>query len=323
MECRWRQSDLGKLVGRHRLFERIHMVVQLGTYLQSGRRAGIPNQLNDHDVVRRRPAAQVLRDVTEHAVRDLVPFARPRRKMPTRQPQTQVVSQFLQRHLPQPRAAAVAPTAIGGDQQFPRLRVTLPAHLPPPPRDARRRKSCRVMVDAHAHPPLVAGQIVHAVRNRLLHLRVPEVVHADLLRFTAGPPPPPRILEIAHPFLLFRVHRDRRLPSPLERQHLFVDVRELPVAVRMRLALARLAIRLQTEFLFLQFLRYRPRPDLETLLPQFRRQLRRALARPPQRLLRIASRHRLDPRRQGLGQSGLLVPRTPGPPPRSADPTPP
>jgi len=84
MECRRRQSDLGKLFGRHRLFERIHMSVQLGTYLQSGRRPGIPNQLNDHGVVRQRPAAPVLCDVTEHAVLDLVPLARARRKMANR-----------------------------------------------------------------------------------------------------------------------------------------------------------------------------------------------------------------------------------------------
>ena len=71
------------------------MVVQLGTYLQAARRPGVPDQLNDHGVVRQRTATPVPRDVTEHPVLDLVPLARARRKMANRQPQTQVVSQLL------------------------------------------------------------------------------------------------------------------------------------------------------------------------------------------------------------------------------------
>ena len=63
-------------------------------------------------------------------------------------------------------------------------------------------------------------------------------MHADLRRLAAGPPLPPRILEIADPFLLLRVHR----------------------------------------------------------------------ARPPQRLLRIASRRRPDQHGQRLGEPRLLVP---------------
>jgi hypothetical protein len=145
-------------------------------------------------------------------------------------------------------------------------------------------------------------------------------MHADFLGLAARPPLPPGILEIAHQFLLLRVHRDRRLPLTLERHHLFVDVSKLLVAVRVGCAFSCFAIGLQTELLFLQFLRHRPRPNLETLLPQLGRQVGGALARPPQRLLRVASRRRFNQRRQGPGESGLFVPHALAPAAGSANP---
>jgi hypothetical protein len=212
--CR-RQLDVGKLFSRHVLLERIRMVIQLGTDLQTGRRPSVADQLNDHGVAGQRSGPPVLRDVTKHAVLDLVPFARARRKMTNRQPQAQIVRQVLQGDFPQSRSAAITPAAICSDQQVVGLRIPFPAHLPPPSRDARRRKSRRIVIDADTHPPLIAGQIVHAVWNRLGRVRIPEVMHADFVRPASRPPLSPRILEITYPFLLLRIDRDRRLAPPL------------------------------------------------------------------------------------------------------------
>jgi hypothetical protein len=61
-------------------------------------------------------ATPVRRDMTEHAMFDLVPFAGTGRKVANRQTQTGVIGQSLQGHFPQPCSAAVAAPAIGQDQ---------------------------------------------------------------------------------------------------------------------------------------------------------------------------------------------------------------
>ena len=112
---------------------------------------------------------------------DLVPLAGARREVADLQRQAQVVGQLLQRHLPQPAAAAVAAAAVGGDQQFAGLGEAPAAHLLPPAADAVGGELGRVVVDPHAHPALVAGQVVDAVGDRLAQLLVREVMDLHLL----------------------------------------------------------------------------------------------------------------------------------------------
>src|SRR5580658_8204543 len=153
-------------------------------------------------MVHQRFTAPVLRNVTEEPMLDLVPFARSRRQVADAQSQSRPFGQLLQRNLPQPTAAAVAPTAIGCDQQLTRTGITLRTHLSPPSPDRLGGELCCVVIDADAHPSLVVSQIVDAVRDCLAECRVLKVVNPHLFGFTFGSPFAPAVLEIPDQFLL-------------------------------------------------------------------------------------------------------------------------
>src|SRR6266542_3768802 len=143
---RWRQSNIGDLCIGYGFFCGIDVLIQLGADSQSRRRLSAPDELDDDRVTRKRSAAPVPGDVAEHAMLDLVPLARTRWEMAHRQSQTQVVRQLLQRHLPESRAAAVAAAAVRRDQQLLGPRISLATHLTPPPLNAGRRESSRVVI---------------------------------------------------------------------------------------------------------------------------------------------------------------------------------
>src|SRR5215831_12689994 len=112
-----------------------------------------PDQVHDHRTTHQRPTPPVLRDVAEHPVLDLLPLALPRRQVTDRDPQTRLIGQLLQTDLPQPIATAVAPPAIGRDQQLLRLRVDRMPHPNPPPPDRLYRELGRVVTDPYVTQP--------------------------------------------------------------------------------------------------------------------------------------------------------------------------
>ena len=69
------------------------------------------------------------------------------------------VGQTLQFSLPQPNPCAVAAAAIGGDQQAACVGVSLASHGLPPASDGMNGEACRVVIDAHADPTGVAGDV--------------------------------------------------------------------------------------------------------------------------------------------------------------------
>ena len=73
--------------------------------------------------------------------------------------------QGLQGLLPQLVAHAIAPSPIGGDEQFMRLRIQPFAAVLPPPPDTLHRKLRRLMIDAHIHEPLGMHQIIDPIRD--------------------------------------------------------------------------------------------------------------------------------------------------------------
>src|SRR5918994_3016264 len=79
------------------------------------------------------PPAPVLGDKTKEPVLNLVPLARPRRKVADMDRHLHFIRKLLQANFPEPGATAIAPPAIGGNEQFPGLRVALLAHVSPPP----------------------------------------------------------------------------------------------------------------------------------------------------------------------------------------------
>jgi hypothetical protein len=100
---------------------------------------------------------------------------------------------------------------------------------------------------------------------------------------TAWLPFLPRILEIADQLVLLRIDRDHGVLTLQERRGRRVDVIELGVAIGMRGPLAALAHRLQTVAQLVEQTPHRGGTHAPALRRQGRRQLRPALARPPQR----------------------------------------
>src|SRR5262249_45611250 len=235
----------------------------------------------------------------------LVPLAGPRREMADGQAQADLVRQFLHRYFPQARTVAVAPPAVGRDQDLPRPGEAPCAHLLPPTADARRGEEGRVMVDADTDPALVVRDVVDPVRDGLAQFLILEVVNADFLRRPFGAPLPAWVLEIPHQLLLLRVHRDHRLAALLKAPRLGVDVLELGVAVGMLPPLARLAVGLQAVAGFVQEGGHRAVTDGVALPGQFPGQRPRALASPPQGRFRVAARQRLNQALQCRRQVGV------------------
>src|SRR5919199_3886486 len=145
-------------------------------------------------MARQRSATPIETDVAEQPVFNLVPFARAGGKMTDRNLQPKLVSQALQGDLPHPAPAAIAATAIRGDQQFGGLRIDRDPHVVPPPSQALHRKLCSVMVAADADPPRVGAQIIDPIGNRLAQILVNKIVHAYLLGLPRRAPFPPAIL---------------------------------------------------------------------------------------------------------------------------------
>ena len=101
------------------------------------------------------------------------------------------------------------------------------------------------MIDPHADPRLVLGQIVDPIRTHAAEFRDKEVVHQNLLRLACGTQLAASVLERTDQLLLLRVDGNARLSRPqllLDRR---IQVFKLCVTVRMVGALQRLLIRLQ------------------------------------------------------------------------------
>src|SRR5207245_5099416 len=112
------------------------------------------------------------------------------------------------------QAIAIAAAGISGDQQAGRLRVHRLAHAPPPTTDALHGKSRRIVIDPHADPGLILGQIVDPIRTDAAQFGDQEVVYQDLLRLAFGPQFAPDVLERTDQLSLFCIDRDARLARP-------------------------------------------------------------------------------------------------------------
>ena len=154
------------------------------------------------------------------------------------------------------------------------------------------------MIDADTDPPLIGRQIVDPIGRDLAQIWIDEVMHADRSGVAAGLPFAAFVGKISDEFFLFRVDGNDRLAGGLKHFHLVVDMVELGVAIRVLLAFPALAHGLQAVMQLVQQLAHAALTDPVPLAIQFGGQFRRALARPAQRRLRIASTGRLHQRLQ-------------------------
>src|SRR5664279_3684328 len=179
-------------------------------------------------------------------------------------------------------------------------------------------------VAADGDPAGVGGQVVDAVGDGLGDLGVGEVVGPDANRLALGLPVAPVVLVargFSDEFLLLGVnadHRIVRLQVPLGEG---VDVRELPVAVRVLLALDGLGVALQAVAQAVQQLAHAHVADRMPVAGQGIGEVPRRLGRPPQRRHRVPSRDRVDQSLQRCRQPGVGFGQGLAPAPGPADPT--
>ena len=112
----------------------------------------------------------------------------------------------------------------------------------------------RIMVNADIDKPLIFGDIIHTVRNRLAEIFIGKVVHVDLSRILFLTPRLAFGRVISNVFLLFRVDRNHRLTTCDQPFRSTIDLFELSVPVGMVFAFFRFAIALQGIFVFFKSL---------------------------------------------------------------------
>ena len=204
------------------------------------------DRLDDGATADQRLSPPVLRDERELTVFDLVPFAGAQGQVANRDRQTEFVGEISQFPLPQPDPDPVAASAIRGDHQGFRIRITGPAHFQPPEADRIDRETGRVVVDADTDPARVTRDVVNPVWRRPARFRDFEIVHPDVLGLAFRAQFAARVLEVANQLLLFGIHRNRRAAFRQNGFHLGIDVTELRVPVRVMRSFLRLPVRLQT-----------------------------------------------------------------------------
>ena len=153
-------------------------------------------------------------------------------------------------------------------------------HPVPPSADRLHGECSRVMVHAHADPTGVVGDIVNAIRIRSAQFRDDEVVYPHLFGITRWTQFPPVVFEVSHQFLLFGVHRNRRLLVSQLPLDLAIKVFELGVAIRVTRTLSGFAVGLQTVSEIVQQIRDHAVARLVSHAPQLGCQLAKALACP-------------------------------------------
>jgi hypothetical protein len=168
-------------------------------------------------------------------------------------------------------------------------------------------KGGRVMVDTDTHPPGICGKIIDAIGHRSAEFFDQEVVHPDLFRAPLRPILAAIVAKVTDQFFLLGVDRDGWLLFGQSGSHLRVDMGELRIPVGMAVALLSLAVCLQAVARCIEQFAEHGAAYLVALLLQRLGQSSQALAGPPQRRFRIASRRRFDQRLKVFDQ--CRVPR--------------
>ena len=276
------EIDTGEFIIRDDNTRRIRIGIELRMNQQALLCGRTLNQIDNDFVCGEWSATPVERNVAKHAMLDLVPLAGTRREMTNRNRPVQLVNQPLQSYLPQPAATTVTATAICRNQEFMGWLVTQASHLLPPAADALDGEFRGIMIKANTHPPLIGVQIIDAIGNCLPQLFVDKIMDTHRFWLLLRLPFATSIVEIAHQFLLFGVHRDHRLAAALKGLHLRIDIGELGVAVGMRTAFLGFTVGLQTVAKLVQQVSHLLPSDAIPLRVQGLRQVADALATPAQ-----------------------------------------
>src|SRR5260370_11935018 len=85
--------------------------------------------------------------------------------MANRNIQSCLIGEFLQFQFPQPQPPPVAPTAVGGDQNRPCIRIDASAFPAPPSANGGHGKTARVMVGSHIDKTSIAPDVLNTIRR--------------------------------------------------------------------------------------------------------------------------------------------------------------
>ena len=136
---------------------------------------------------------------------DLIPLARPRWEMTDRDGQACFIREGLQLQLPQTQPPAVAPPAVGGNQDLGGRRIEPFAFLAPPSPDGGHRKRSRVVIGPHIDKPGVAPNVVDAIGIGTRHVGRGKIVPANLPRLFRWKPLLAGVIVVADEFFLLGI----------------------------------------------------------------------------------------------------------------------
>jgi hypothetical protein len=137
---------------------------------------------------------------------DLVPLARPRRKVTDPNRQADLIGQSLQFNFPQADSTTIAAATVCCDHQLLGLWVGKPAYRLPPPPNGLHGKSRRIVVGADADPACIRTQVIDTVWIGPPQFLIDEVINVDFFRLTLCSPGLPRVLEGPDQLFFLRVH---------------------------------------------------------------------------------------------------------------------
>ena len=253
------------------------------------------DQTDDDLVADERTTAPVLGNMAESATVNLIPLADAWWEMTHVNRHLQLIYEILQSDLPRSATAAVATTTVGMRM------VRMPYSLPPPTNSSSGELS-GVVIGAHADQTLVVREVIHVVGNRLAQFLVQEVIYANLFKCSVRLLFSSTVLKVRGQLLLFRIHRDHRLPALLKLFDRAIDVLKLSVAIGVQAAFLRFAIALQTLTSGLHQSSQCTCADGMPLFHELTRERVGALTSPTQRRLGIATTYRIDQQFQSCRQ---------------------
>ena len=212
-------------------------------------RLGVPDEF-EHDVKgANRNSGPLTTERTEQSVFNRIPFRRSGRVVAKRHFQIEGVSQTLLKvAFEKPGTAIVTASCIRQDQQAVGLGVICTTLGAPPVTDRIGREFGCVRRRADIHKTMIPRDVVNAIRSGNALGVLPEIVGIDL--HSGITPSAAGVLEVADKFLFLGIHADYGQSRLLERFFGFLDIGELPVAVRVRWSGKAFAVGLQRMPLF-------------------------------------------------------------------------
>ena len=303
----WLKINLSHFLVRHLNFGWVFSFVEFGLHPKTLLGRCVANQLNNYFIADQWSSSPIHTDMRKKSMLNLIPFARPRRKMARRNSETSFRCERLQFYFPQANPVSVASPTISANHQLLGIRIILLPHTQPQTPYIRYRKTRSIMISPNIYPPYIFTNIINSIGNNFRRIFACKVMYLHFLRCPFPLPFSSRILKIPHQFFLLRVHRYYPLPSLKKLFDLLVDIIKLSIPILVFATLQCLGVGLQTIIQIMKQIRNGNMTYLISLTNQFLRKLFGALAGPPQAAFGITSRNSFHQRFQFSQQIRMIL----------------